>query len=38
MRLVLWRREAPEKGDVRGVRWEWMGGGVGEHCLRGNAE
>ena len=23
--LVLWRLDAPEKGDARGVRWEWVG-------------
>lgn len=25
--LVLWRLDAPEKEDARGVRQEWMGGG-----------
>ena len=24
--LVLWRPDAPEKGNARGVRWDWMGG------------
>ena len=24
--LVLWRLDALEKGDARGVRWEWVGG------------
>lgn len=23
--LVLRKLNAPEKGDLRGVRWEWMG-------------
>jgi hypothetical protein len=23
--LVLWRLDAPEKGDARGVRREWVG-------------
>ena len=23
--LVLWRLDAPEKGDTRGIRWEWLG-------------
>lgn len=24
--LVLWRLDAPEWGNTRVVRWEWMGG------------
>ena len=24
--LVLWRLDAPEKGDVRGTRQQWIGG------------
>jgi hypothetical protein len=24
--LVLWKLDVPEKGDARGVRWEWVGG------------
>jgi hypothetical protein len=24
--LVLWKLDAPEKGDARGVKQEWMGG------------
>jgi hypothetical protein len=27
--LVLWRLDAPEKGDARGVRWEGVRGWVG---------
>jgi len=26
MCLVLWRLDAPEKGDATGVRWEWVWG------------
>ena len=26
MCLVLWRLDASEKRDARGVRWEWLGG------------
>jgi hypothetical protein len=26
MHLVLWRLDAPEKGDAREVMWEWVGG------------
>ena len=25
MGLFLWRLNAPEKGNTRGVRWEWLG-------------
>jgi hypothetical protein len=32
--LVLWRLDAPEKGDARGVRQEW----IGENPLRGKGE
>jgi hypothetical protein len=28
MCLVLWRLDAPEKGDARGMRLEWVGGWV----------
>ena len=24
--MVLWKFKAPEKGDARGVRQEWLGG------------
>ena len=24
--MVLWKLDSPEKGDARGVRWEWVGG------------
>lgn len=24
--MVLWRYDVPEKGDARGVRWEWESG------------
>ena len=34
--MVLWRLDAPEIGDARGMmRWEWMGG---EYPLRGRGE
>jgi len=33
--LVLWRLDASEKGDARGVKWEWEGGGK---PLRGERE
>ena len=32
--MVLWRLDAPEKGDARGVRQEW----IGENPLRGKGE
>lgn len=35
---VLWRLNAPEKGESRGVRQEWVSGWVGEHHLRGKRE
>lgn len=34
MQFNLWRLDAPEKGDARGVRQEW----VGEHSLRAKGE
>lgn len=36
--MVLWKLDAPETGDARGVRWEWGSGGVGEHSLRGKGK
>ena len=32
--MILWKRNAPEKKDARGVRQEWGG----EHPLRGKGE
>ena len=32
--LVLWRLDAPEKGDARGIRWEWLGGEGAKKGLR----
>ena len=34
--LVLWRLDAPENGDPRGVRLEWVDGW--ENPLRGKGE
>jgi hypothetical protein len=34
MYLVLWMLDAPEKGDARGVRWEWLE----EHPIRAKVE
>ena len=31
--MVLWRLNTPEKGDARGVRWEW-GSGWGSTFLK----
>jgi hypothetical protein len=36
--LVLWRLDALEMGDARGVRQEWVGGWVKEYPLRGKEE
>jgi hypothetical protein len=33
--LILWKRNAPEKKDARGVRQEWVSG---EHPLRGEGD
>jgi hypothetical protein len=32
--LVLWGLDAPEKGDARGIRWEWLGGEGAKKGLR----